>query len=269
MSGTSVRPPVARPWFTVTPVADGVAVVTEPHAHPLLRANVWHLRGRDRDLVVDTGLGVASLREQVPQLFARDPVVVVTHAHLDHAGGAHEFDRVHAHPDEHVDAPAPGSLHGPTCARLLGLAAGGPDLAAYAAALPPWLVDAVPGEDADPARYVLRPAREVVPVRDGDTVDLGDRRLVVLHLPGHSPGSVVLLDERARLLLSGDVLYDLEPGEELLDTITGADVGAYVASLRRLAAVPVDVVLPGHGPVLDGRRCTALVEGYLARRGSP
>jgi glyoxylase-like metal-dependent hydrolase (beta-lactamase superfamily II) len=51
-------------------------------------ANIWHVRERDRDLVADSGLGVASLRHHVPALFERDPVLVVTHAHLDHLAGA-------------------------------------------------------------------------------------------------------------------------------------------------------------------------------------
>jgi hypothetical protein len=45
--------PVAATWFTSTPVDAAITLFTEPHVHPLLRANFWHLRGRDRDLVLD------------------------------------------------------------------------------------------------------------------------------------------------------------------------------------------------------------------------
>ena len=44
-------------WFRVSDVGDGVTLIEEPHVDPLLSANVWHVRGRDRDLVVDAGLG--------------------------------------------------------------------------------------------------------------------------------------------------------------------------------------------------------------------
>ena len=54
--------PVADPWWVVAPAGDGVTLITEPHVHPFLRCNVWHVRGRDRDLVVDTGMGLAPLR---------------------------------------------------------------------------------------------------------------------------------------------------------------------------------------------------------------
>ncbi|MDT7640500.1 MAG: hypothetical protein QOC83_4788 [Pseudonocardiales bacterium] len=45
--------PVAATWFASTPVDAAITLFTEPHVHPLLRANFWHLRGRDRDLVLD------------------------------------------------------------------------------------------------------------------------------------------------------------------------------------------------------------------------
>ena len=90
--------PVADPWWVVAPAGDGVTLITEPHVHPFLRCNVWHVRGRDRDLVVDTGMGLAPLRAIVETLTDRPLLAVATHAHTDHIGGIHEFaDRaVHA-----------------------------------------------------------------------------------------------------------------------------------------------------------------------------
>ena len=44
----------------------------------------------------------------------------------------------------------------------------------------------------------------VLPVSEGDIIDLGDRPLLIIHLPGHTPGSVAALDIRARTLISGD-----------------------------------------------------------------
>ena len=55
---------VAKHWFSRRSVGDGITWLTEPHAHPLLRCNIWHVRGRQRDLLVDTGLGIASLRDR-------------------------------------------------------------------------------------------------------------------------------------------------------------------------------------------------------------
>ena len=92
--------PVADPWFHRTTVGDGITHIAEPHVHPLLRCNVWHVRGRERDLVVDTSLGLQPLRDLVTSELGHDVLAVATHVHGDHVGGLHEFDRRAIHPLE-------------------------------------------------------------------------------------------------------------------------------------------------------------------------
>ena len=57
---------------------DDITLIFEPHVVPFLRCNIWHVRGRDRDLVIDTGLGVASLSEFAKDILDR-PVTAVAH----------------------------------------------------------------------------------------------------------------------------------------------------------------------------------------------
>jgi glyoxylase-like metal-dependent hydrolase (beta-lactamase superfamily II) len=251
--------PVATSWFEVEWLEADLVKVTEPHLSGLVSANVWWLRGADHDVVVDTGLGVASLRAHVPELFDHQPLAVVTHTHLDHVGGAHEFERVAVHEAEAaaVASPAPASLHPPTELALLGLTVPpGTDL-------PASLLRALPEPGFDPEAYAVRPAEVTRALGDGDVVDLGGTRLRVLHLPGHSPGSIALLDEERRRLFTGDVVYD----DELLDDMVGTDITAYVASMRRLLELEIDVVHPGHGASFDRARLHEIVEAYLAFRG--
>lgn len=240
-------------WFSVTEADDGAVLISEPHVHPLLRANTWLLRGRDRDVLVDSGLGVVPIRPVVLELTdGRDPVVVVTHDHLDHLGGAHEFAEVWAHPAESPDRPR-GSLHGPTLARLLGL---------QGEELPEWLLDQPPRADYARQDYVLQPVTPTRALVEGDVVDLGDRSLEVLHLPGHSPGSIALLDRETATLFSGDVVYDDEP----LDALAGSDPSAYAVSMRRLLGLDVRLVHAGHEDDLSATRMREVAEGYLRRR---
>jgi glyoxylase-like metal-dependent hydrolase (beta-lactamase superfamily II) len=248
-----VTVPVAADWFRVRPLSPARTLITEPHADELVSANVWLVRGRERDLLVDCGLGVASLRTAVDPLVAgRAPVLVVTHAHLDHMGSAHEFPECLAHPAEAVGDPPPGSLFGPALSEELGLDE----------ALPPLLISALPHPGYDPAQYRLRPGVVTRSLCQGDVVDPGGRPLTVLHLPGHSPGRIALFDPADGTLFSGDVVYE----GELLDSIVGSDAAQYRSSLLRLRSLPVRMVRPGHGPSFGRRRLHAIIDRYLKER---
>lgn len=247
--------PVAATWFERTPVDAVITRITEPHVHPLLRANIWHVRGRDRDLVIDCGLGVASLRAALPDLFTRDPILVLTHAHLDHMGSAYEFDECWAHPAEPVSDSGRGSLNGAELSCLIGLDP-------LTLPLPETLLRAIPVEGYDPRGYRLRGVRTTRHLREADVIDLGDRTFKVLHLPGHSPGSIALYDETRHTLFSGDVLYD---DDALLDTIIGADRTAYRRTMHRLRELPVDTLHAGHEHSVGADRTRELIDTYLSQ----
>ncbi|MFJ5218430.1 MBL fold metallo-hydrolase [Streptomyces sp. NPDC088354] len=244
------------PWFEQLRFGDGLVRLSEPHVHEILRSNVWWLRGTDRDVVVDAGLGVVALREAVPALFARDPLVVLSHAHLDHVGGAYEFRERAGHPADAaaLAAGVPASLDGPELARLLGTEDVGADF-------PDVMIDALPEPGYDPAAYRVGAVTLTHPVEDGDRIDLGGRTLTVLHLPGHTPGSVALLEEHTGALYSGDVVYD----GYLVDDLPESDVAAYRRSLEFLCGLDVSVVHPGHGRSLDRARLRDVARAYLRR----
>jgi glyoxylase-like metal-dependent hydrolase (beta-lactamase superfamily II) len=250
MTGASAAElPVAQQWFRFSNLDERTTLIEEPHAHELLSANAWHLRGRDSDLLIDCGLGITALTPMLRERFDRVPVLVLTHAHLDHMGSAHEFTEVWAHPLERVGNPAAGSLHGPVLAAELGLNE----------PLPPLLLTALPHAGFQPAAYRVQPATVTRALTDGDIVDLGDRTLTVLHLPGHSPGSIALFDRAGGTLFSGDVIYD----GGLLDSLPGSDPEEYARSLRRLRDLPVHVTHAGHGPSFDRDRLHRLIDNYL------
>ncbi len=251
--------PVADPWFMRRRVSTDITLVTEPHVHPFLRCNVWHVQGRDRDLVVDTALGLAPLRHLVERELDGPLLAVATHTHGDHTGGLHEFTEraVHRAEADNLDRSGFSTLD----ASVFGPLVLGPYVAA-GYDIPDLLVDAVPPGPPTSATVVVAPAPATWVLDDGDVIDLGDRAFEVLHLPGHSPGSIGLWDERSGVLFSGDALYD----GPLLDELDGSDIEAYCATMRRLRSLPVTVVHGGHEPSFGRSRLVELCDAYLAAR---
>jgi len=98
-------------------------------------------------------------------------------------------------------------------------------------------------------------------LQDGKRIELGGRTLIVLHLPGHTPGSIALLEEITGVLYSGDVVYD----GHLVDDLPESDVPAYRRSMEVLAALEVSIVNPGHGRSFDQFRLHQLTARYLNR----
>ncbi|MBO4317406.1 MAG: MBL fold metallo-hydrolase [Mailhella sp.] len=86
---------------------------------------------------------------------------------------------------------------------------------------------------------------QLLPVRDGDTLDLGERPLLILDNPGHTPGSIAVLDEKNKVLYGGDAIQD---GNVFLFG-KYRNVSRYARSLARLAAFAgrYDVIYPCHG----------------------
>ncbi|WP_433270152.1 MBL fold metallo-hydrolase [Micromonospora vinacea] len=243
-------------WYTRGEVDGDVVRISEPHVNELLSANLWWLRGDDRDIVIDAGLGVVALREAIPGLFERDPMVVLTHAHLDHVGAAPEFGDRAAHPAEAgiLAAGVPASLYGAELFEKLGIDAAGE-------AVPELMIDVLPDPDYDPAAYRVEPMTLTRLLDNGDRIDLGVRALTVLHLPGHTPGSIALLEERTGTLYSGDIIYE----GALIDNLPNSDVAAYRRSMQVLVDLDVSVVHPGHGDSFDRTRLRQLAETYLRR----
>src|SRR4051794_17353798 len=162
-------------WYRTRPMGDDVTLVDEPAIKPFYRCNMWHVRGRDRDLLVDTGMGVVPLRAQVPLLTGRPLLAVASHTHFDHVGAHHEFADRAVHPAE-ADI-----LATPTRAATLA--------EPY---VTDGIFDALPPAPYLSATYAVQGAPANRLLEDGDIVDLGDRGFEVVHTPGHSPGGIAL-----------------------------------------------------------------------------
>jgi len=256
--------PVAERWFDISEVADGVLRVTEPYVNAYVRANAWLISGSTKMLLVDAGLGIGSLRDELRDRLDRPVVAIATHSHFDHFGGLGEFeDRAANRDDGDVIEQASDYLTLTADAYPATLL---DEFAAADLAVPDVLISAVPNEGFDVARF-RTPAVPITRwLADGDVLDIGDRSFEVLHTPGHSPGSICLWEARSGTLMSGDVLVD---GEPLQDEVPRSNPADFAVSLRRLADLPLRAVYAGHGPVFGHDRARAIIADYLAGRGLP
>jgi glyoxylase-like metal-dependent hydrolase (beta-lactamase superfamily II) len=252
--------PIADRWFELKRIDNDITLLWEPHVIPLMRCNIWHVRGRDRDLMIDTGMGVSSLREAARHLLQKSVTAVATHTHLDHIGGHHEFEDCLAHSleAENLRRPSSGDSLDTTEWDRADVAA----LVNAGYAVPGLLVTALPHEGYRLTDFRRLPANPRVLVQEGDIVDIGDRHFEVLHLPGHSPGSIGLWEEASGTLFSGDAVYD----GPLLDQLPTSNIADYIATMRRLRELPVNVVHGGHDPSFGRERLVELCDGYLRKR---
>jgi hydroxyacylglutathione hydrolase len=167
--------------------------------------------------VVDPGGEVPAILDAIRESGVRIEKILLTHGHIDHAGGAAELR-------EKLDVPIEGP-HPEDLFLLENLAQSG-------------------------AQYGMADARPVTPdrwLKEGDEVRVGDLAFSVHETPGHTPGSVVFFNAQNRFALVGDVLFRGSIGRT---DFPRGDHAALIRSIKeKLYPLGDDVVcLPGHGP---------------------
>ena len=234
-------------WYENIRMGDDITLIHEPWIRPFYRCNMWHVRGRDRDLLLDSGLGHFSLKQHVSLVSERALTCVASHAHFDHIGNHHEFPGCCVH---HAEAHI---LANPRNDWTLA---------------DPYATDEMFFRQPagwDHETYHVKPASVGRELTAGDIIDLGDRAFEVIHTPGHSPGGIGLYERKTGIFLSGDVIYD----GPLIDDAYHSSVPTYMATLEALKQLPVSVVHGGHYPSFGAVRLHQLIDEYLAGKHQP
>ena len=187
---------MAEEMFSVDNVHEGIFLCREKYYESPNRANIWLVQGSSMDLIIDAGLGIWDLPGflQKRGLIGEKRVeVVATHFHFDHSGGLHQFENFAIHKLE-ADVIRKGDNF-QTVTIFLSSAE----------------ISRPPHEGWSLPDYRVKSAEPFAVLEEGYVFDLGNRNYRVLHLPGHTPGSVGLIDEKAKVLFTGDVVYDTQP----------------------------------------------------------
>ena len=166
--------------------------------------------------IVDPGGDVAVILDAIAQSGITVEKILLTHGHIDHAGGAAELKEKLGVP---IEGPHPEDL---------------------------FLLETL---DETGAKYGMTDARPVTPdrwLKEGDTVTVGGLSFAIYEAPGHTPGSVVLFNDENRFALVGDVLFQGSVGRT---DFPRGDHATLIRSIKeKLYPLGDDVVcLPGHG----------------------
>jgi glyoxylase-like metal-dependent hydrolase (beta-lactamase superfamily II) len=73
-------------WYEVIRISDDISLIREKYIAHWLRCNIWHLRGKNYDLLIDSGMGLRPLKQVIATLSEKPITVVSTHCHFDHLG---------------------------------------------------------------------------------------------------------------------------------------------------------------------------------------
>ncbi|MBQ7919740.1 MAG: MBL fold metallo-hydrolase [Lachnospiraceae bacterium] len=209
-------------WFTVEQIDNDTYAISEykhweePHAYLVC--------GSKSAVLIDTGLGVADIGCVVRQLTELPVTVVTTHVHWDHIGGHEHFDNKAVFHEEKdwLSGKFP-----------LPLAVVKSNLLREPCEFP---------KDFDIENYGVYQGEPLRILHDGERIHLGNRELVVIHTPGHSPGHICLYEPARKYLYSGDLIY-----KGCLDAFyPTTDPKLFYDSVKKVCRLEVKRILPGH-----------------------
>lgn len=170
--------------------------------------NIYVIEGTDSALIIDAGYGMGNLKEFVQTLTSKPLIMVNTHGHGDHTGADFQFSKVYAHEKEQEQIQ----------------------------------------QALNRRKDGFTSNTRIITVSEGYVFDLGGRQLKVIEAPGHTPGSIILLDSEKKLLFAGDhinaIVWLFLKGSEPLEI--------YLENLEKTEKLidSYNTIMPGHNAAL-------------------
>ncbi|ATW27435.1 MBL fold metallo-hydrolase [Candidatus Formimonas warabiya] len=227
---------------------------------PLKATNAYFIRGKGRNLLIDTGFNrsecLDAMKKGIQEIeFSMENTdLFITHIHADHSGLA-----------GHLATPATNVYCGNYCAQAL--TDGNSSLLGY---YQDYIQQSGLYDEGFSIDLSLHPgykyASDKIPkvnvIKDGDEIEVGDFSFRCIDTTGHAPDHMCLYEPKHRLLFSGDhILGKTTPNNTIWDApwaITYDYLGAYLRNLDKIAALEIEVALPGHRMIL--RDCHQRIE---------
>lgn len=209
-------------WFTVEQIDSNTFAISE-YKH-WEETHCYLLCGTEKALLIDTGLGIANIRTVVDRFTSLPVIAAATHVHWDHIGGHGYFEDIAVHEAEKdwlsVKFPIP-------------LQVVKDNLMCKPCDFP---------EDFVSDHYRIYQGVPQRILRDGDCLDLGNRKVTVVHTPGHSPGHCCFYEPAKKYLYSGDLIY-----RGCLDAFyPTTNPEQFLKSVRKMQSLEISRVFPAH-----------------------
>ena len=217
-------------YFKSELIADGSYKIENAFSEYMpFTAYCYLITGEKYALLIDTMFGMGNLKAYCETLTDKPVKVVNTHAHGDHFGGNYHFDSCYMHYRDIQFFLAAPEVKKETFAEHVR--------SMFSDELKPFI-------KADDGNFADTHVMKVYPIEDGDVFDLGDRQIEVVEVGGHTPGSVILIDNKTRIAYSGDACN----GNTLLEFDNCLPVSVYLKNLIRLRGFKdrFDMMYGGH-----------------------
>lgn len=195
---------------------------------------MYFINGKDRVLLIDTGLDLTPLKEVIYKYCGDKKIIVVnTHSHIDHNGGNHQFEEVYVgRYDEPYSHLQPNDIQKQEDIQM-------------------FFEDNEYTRNFDFTNWNPGPSKIVYPLKEPDIIDIGGYTFEVIEVPSHTVGSIALLEAQYGWLFTGDIMLTWEVWGQLGcgDMAPSSSLSVYYDSLKKLQrrSSEISCIFPSHG----------------------
>lgn len=209
-------------WFEINKIDTNTYVIQENKHWE--KANCYLLLGDKFAVLIDTGMGISNIEKEILSITELPIMVLTTHVHWDHIGGHKYFDNFGVHKCElewiSERFPIPVDIVKSNIMRD----------------------DIEFPEMFNIEKYSIFNGTPSFIQKEGDIIDLGNRKLKIIHTPGHSPGHCCFYDMDKKYLFFGDLVY-----KGCLDMFyESTNPFHFLNSIKILESLDIQKILPGH-----------------------
>ncbi len=208
-------------WFTIEKIDETTFAISEYKHYE--EAHSYLLLGEEKALLIDTGLGISNIKKVIDEITHLPIMVATTHVHWDHIGGHKYFNDIAVHALEKewlLNFPIPLEVVKNNLMKL------------------PFEYP----KSFDINKYDIYKGIPTLVLNDNDIINIGNRKIRIIHTPGHSPGHICFYELEKKYLFTGDLVY-----EGKLDAYyPTTDPIAFKNSIDKIRNLKITKILPGH-----------------------